>query len=119
ADGKLDLAATNANGASVLLGNGNGTFQSATNYNVGGSAASLAVGDFNHDGKPDIMTAEAASNKVSVLAGIGDGTFRPALNFAAGSQPVSVAVGDFNGDGFADPSVADNRAGGRRAPLPH
>jgi hypothetical protein len=106
-DRKLDLA-TNGNGVTVLLGNGNGTFQSATNYNVGGSPASLAVGDFNHDGNLDIVTVDGATNKVSVMPGIGNGAFRPAINVAAGSQPVALSAADFNGDGYPDLAVADN-----------
>jgi hypothetical protein len=68
----------------------------------------VAVGDFNGDGKPDLVTANAGSNDVSVLLGNGDGTFGPQQTFTVGSTPVSVAVGDFNGDGKLD-LVAANR----------
>ena len=67
------------NGAvGVLLGNGDGTFQAAVSYYTGGlSAYSVAVGDVNEDGKPDLVVANLDS--VGVLLGNGDGTFQPAM----------------------------------------
>ena len=64
---------------------------------------SIAMGDFNGDGKADV--AAVTSNGVSVLLGKGDGTFQAAVNYATNSSPGSVAVGDFNGDGNADLAV--------------
>jgi len=92
----------------VLLGNGDGTFQAAVNYPVETAPNSVAVGDFNGDGKPDLAVANSGSGgPVSVLLGNGDGTFQAAVNFGAGSTPASVAVGDFNGDGKPDLAVAN------------
>ena len=108
-DGKADLVTANygSNNVSVLLGNGDGTFQSAVNYAVS-YPYSVAVGDFNGDGKLDLVTANYyGSNTVSVLLGNGDGTFQSAVNYAVGSAPSSVAVGDFNGDGKLDLAVAN------------
>jgi hypothetical protein len=109
-DGKLDLAVANntSNNVSILLGNGDGTFQAAANYAAGSQPASVAVGDFNGDGKLDLAVANNISNNVSVLLGNGNGTFQTAVNYGAGSQPKSVAVGDFNGDGKLDLAVANN-----------
>src|SRR3989440_597917 len=73
---------------------------------AGRSPDSVAVGDFNGDGKLDLAVANRGSNDVSVLVGNGDGTFQAALTFAAGSGPSSVAAGDFNGDGKLDLAVA-------------
>src|SRR5262245_11661097 len=64
-----------------------------------GNGVSVAVGDFNADGKLDLAVANGLAGNVSVLLGNGNGTFQAALNYAAGSFPASVAVGDVNLDG--------------------
>jgi hypothetical protein len=109
-DGKLDLAVANnrSNNVSILLGNGDGTFQPAVEYGAGSNPTSVTVADFNGDGKLDLAVANNGSNNVSILLGNGDGTFQPDVNFAAGSGPSSLAVGDFNGDGKLDLAVANN-----------
>src|SRR5437867_2555895 len=107
-DGRPDLAVANVNSGdvSVLLGNGDGTFQPALTFAAGYAPYSVAVGDFNGDGRPDLATI--AGTGVSVLLGNGDGTFQPALTFAAGNSPFSLAVGDFNGDGRPDLAAANS-----------
>jgi len=108
-DGRLDLPVANpySSTVSILLGNGDGTFQPAQNSVTGTNPSSLAVGDFNHDGKLDIVTANAYD--MSVLLGNGDGAFQPASNFGIGSDnPLSVAVGDFNGDNTLDLGVTSS-----------
>jgi hypothetical protein len=122
-DGKPDLVVANEfcsinceNGSvSVLLGNGDGTFQAAVSYSSGGYAAvSVAVRDVNGDGKPDLVVANKFCNincengSVSVLLGNGDGTFQPAVSYGSGGyQAYSVAVADVNGDGRPDLVVAN------------
>ena len=112
-DGIPDLAIANINGnnVTVLLGNGSGGFTAALGspFTVGTNPYSVAVGDFNGDGFPDLATANQGSNNVTVLLGNGLGGFTAALGspIAAGSYPISVAVGDFNGDGVQDLAVAD------------
>src|SRR6266568_1526731 len=104
-DGKLDLAVTDYsnNNVSVLLGNGDGTFQAPRTFPVGIHPAQVAVGDFNGDGKPDLVVSNFDDNTLSVLLGNGDGTFRAAQTFGGvGPKPQTVAVGDFNGDGKPD-----------------
>jgi uncharacterized protein (TIGR03437 family) len=108
-DGKPDLAVSSANqfgyagggSVSLLLGNGDGTFQQAVSLGAGASYGPIAVGDFNGDGKADLATPKG------VLIGNGDGTFQPAINYAAGVVLGSIAVGDFNGDGKADLAVGN------------
>ena len=109
-DGKLDLAVANYYSAnvSVLLGNGNGTFQAAMNYSVGSNPGAVAVGDFNGDGKLDMAVANYYSANVSVLLGNGNGTFQSAVNYSVGSYPTSLAVGDFNRDSKLDLAVANS-----------
>src|SRR5262245_28650548 len=73
-----DLVVANygSDNVSVLLGNGDGTFQAARNFGVGSDPHSVAVGDFNGDGKPDVAVANQNSDNVSVLLGNGDGSFQ-------------------------------------------
>lgn len=112
-DGKLDLAVVNNNSnqsgtVSILLGNGDGTFQPHVDYAVGTGPYSVAVGDFNRDGKLDLVVANYAFvYTVSVLLGNGDGTFKPQVTYPVGTQPDCVAVGDLNGDGKLDLAVSD------------
>jgi hypothetical protein len=116
-DGKLDLAVANACGSdpncgsestlSVLLGDGRGNFTLASSPVVGGWPWSVAVGDFNGDGKLDLAVANQSSNTVSVLLGDGTGKFTLASSPATDYGPSSVAVGDFNGDGKLDLAVVN------------
>ncbi len=124
ADGKLDLVVANRCGnngcladslVSVLLGNGDGTFQPALNYDSGGLfTSSVAVADVNGDGKPDLLVANDCADpncdgSVDVLLGNGDGTFQTGVSYlTGGNDAFSIAVGDVNGDGKPDLAVATN-----------
>jgi hypothetical protein len=123
-DGKPDLIVGNECSAncgtgsvSVLLGNGDGTFQAAVSYGAGGYASwSVAVADVNGDGKPDLLVANYCANdecetdgSVGVLLGNGDGTFQPAVTYDSGGyHAFGLAVKDVNGDGKPDLLVANN-----------
>jgi|SRR5580658_7499791 hypothetical protein len=112
-NGLMDVVVGNtlssADTISVLLGNGNGTFAAHVDYAVGGAPTSVAVGDFNGDGKLDIAVLYGNGNaSVSVLLGKGDGTFQPFISTTAGPGGNSIAVGDFNGDGKLDVAISDN-----------
>ena len=98
----------------VLLGNGDGTFQTAVPYSSGGyRALSVAVADVNGDGKPDLVVANQDASysdpdgSVSVLLGNGNGTFSAPVSYLSGGVAAySVAVADVNKDGKLDLVVA-------------
>ncbi len=101
---------------SVLLGNGNGTFQSPLIYAPGGlgeiGTFGLAVADVNADGKPDVIVPMLNSGMVGVLLGNGDGTFQNAVTYdSGGTLAFAVAVADVNGDGKPDIVVGSNVMG--------
>jgi hypothetical protein len=121
-DGVQDLAVVNAGSinVSILLGKVAGGFGAVTNFPVSGpprpgAPQSVAVGDFNGDGKQDLVTANANNTTlqggVSVLFGDGKGGFTTPMNIGF-SNPQSVAVGDFDGDHKQDfTGVEDYRNG--------
>ncbi|MCI0459686.1 MAG: FG-GAP-like repeat-containing protein, partial [Gemmataceae bacterium] len=92
---------------SVLLGNGDGTFQAARQFDVGPGIVPSAIrepvlADLNGDTIPDLVVSNYSSADVSILLGRGDGTFAPDRRFDATVQPDSVVVVDCNGDGALD-----------------
>ncbi|HEY1533643.1 MAG TPA: VCBS repeat-containing protein [Polyangiaceae bacterium] len=110
-DGALDLPIIyefQADGVShevdILLNRGNGTFAPAVSYPINGGAFSITAGDFNADGRLDLVVADANTN-LSVLANQGEGTFAPPLTYKSGSGD-QVAVADFNHDGLLDLATA-------------
>ena len=108
-NGKIDVVTVNMpNGidqpgtVSVLLGNGDGTFQTHVDYSVGDFPTGIVAGDFNDDGKTDLAITNEFDATVSILYGNGDGTFQQQALVAVGLYPTSIAAGDFNGDGKTD-----------------
>ena len=116
-DGAIDAVVTNglSNTISVLLGNGDGTFQAPRQFAVGSFVSGgpitgiglpnfgrpVVIADLNRDKVPDIVVGNPDSGDISVLLGRGDGTFDPQRRFDAFLLN-SIAVGDVNNDGFLD-----------------
>ena len=109
-DGILDLAGTGLNSAAVMLGNGDGTFRAKVNYPAGGQTQDLAAGDFNGDGRVDLVVSlNDPVFSLSLLTGNGDGTFKAPVNFDnTGAQEDSPAVvaTDLDNDGRLDVVLA-------------
>jgi hypothetical protein len=108
-DGQQDLATVDNDlssvSADVLLGDGSGGFAAPTAFATGAYSRAVAVGDFNDDGKPDLVTANEYVNEVRVRLNSSSGgvlSFAPRTHHSTGELPYSVAVGDFDGDGRQD-----------------
>ena len=108
-DNKLDVLVPNfaGNKVTVMLGDGNGAFTlKSSPATVSNNPIDIGVGDFNSDGKLDMVVATIGSssngNTVDVLMGNGDGTFQPAFAVTTNYLPGQVVIGDFNGDGRQD-----------------
>ena len=110
------MANTNSANVSMLLGN-NGGRQLRGGGRTSGwerSQYSVAVGDFNGDGKPDLAVANFyAPAMCRLLKGTATAVLRPRSTSGVGVNPYSVAVGDFNGDGKPDLAVANYDYGQR------
>ena len=109
--GNLDLAVANylTNEVSILLGNGDGTFQKALTFPVSAPTA-IAVGDLNQDGNQDLVVIEyggTGNSTLGIFLGDGTGHFRKNVAYLLGVQSVQIAVDDFNHDGHQDIAVTN------------
>ena len=115
-DNILDLAvadngaATSTNSGdsvSILLGNGDGTFGTATDFPAGTGPTSIAIADYNVDGFPDLAITAQSDNSVALLLGLGDGTFSPFFEFPVQTNPLSSVTNVFSTSGQPDLAVAN------------
>jgi len=116
ADGKPDLAVTNYIGSSVSLYRNTSTsgvidassFESAVDYGVGTSPLSVAIGDLDADGKPEVTVANYASNNLTILknattsGAFTAGSFGAVGNFTTDPNPENIVITDLDGDGKPD-----------------
>jgi|GEM_PF-307022 len=114
-DGISDLvvgAQPLSNGAggeiTLFFGNSDGTFANKHSFADPAYAGVLATGDFNGDGKSDLVTTNSQTGTLGVFLGNGDGTFHYSQITNVANSPDSIAVADFNGDGIADLAIADS-----------
>jgi hypothetical protein len=115
-DGTADIAVCNFGdptagddgNVSLLLGKGDGTFQPATNFTAVKNCTALVTGDFDSDGKPDLLVVRAGDPTLSdngdatIFLSNGDGTFRKGQTLVPGKNPADVAVIDLNADHMLD-----------------
>ncbi|MFD8141885.1 FG-GAP-like repeat-containing protein [Streptomyces sp. NPDC059708] len=129
-DGHKDVVSQDARGnvALVWLGDGTGALAAGTAVQLNPTPGcdttgdnpclvrfptDVAVGDFDEDGKQDLVTSNTNTNNATVVLGNGDGTFGAATRFAlgAGSGPQGIAAADLNGDGHQDLVTSNNTSG--------
>ncbi len=122
-DGKPDIVIANLGSANVWVYrniSGSGTitpasFASPVQFSTGNQPFSVAIGDLDGDGKPDLVTSNLTDNTLSLLHNTGSaGTLTPAsfsrVDFPTAGSPRFVAVGDLDGDGKADLAVANQQS---------
>ncbi|MEG4345001.1 FG-GAP-like repeat-containing protein, partial [Microcoleus sp. A003_D6] len=118
-DGKPDLAVANFGSASTSIFLNTTTtlattptFATKFDFTTGNGPASVSIGDFNRDGKPDLAVANFGSASTSIFlnttpTGATTPTFATKIDFTTGTNPISVSIDDFNGDGKPDLAVAN------------
>ncbi|MGD0037788.1 MAG: FG-GAP-like repeat-containing protein, partial [Bacteroidota bacterium] len=114
-DGKPDLVVANSGSSTVSVLRNTGTIGSVSfadrmDFTTGSTPYSVAIGDVDGDGRPDLTVANYYSNTVSILRNtstIGSVSFATKVDFTTGTNPQSIAIGDVDGDGKPDLAVAN------------
>ena len=92
----------------MLLGNGDGTFQSVTPYaGTGTDTARVEVADFDRDHNADVVALNYQTGDIAVFLGRGDGTLQSPIGFGVGAAPNSVVTGPLNADGRPDMAIVN------------
>jgi len=121
-DGKTDLVVVNRMSSSVSVFRNtsssgsitSGSFAAEVHFNTGPTPNSVAIGDIDGDGKPDLVVVNSGSNRVSVFrntsssGSITSGSFAAKVDFTTGTSPYDVAIGDIDGDGKPDLAVVND-----------
>jgi hypothetical protein len=110
-DGNLDLAIVEYFGSgeesiAIYLGDGQGGFKKSASYLSGVQTTSIAVADFNGDGRQDVAVANNAGD-LKVFFGTGKGTLKRPATYKIGGTPWAIAAGDLNGDHHPDLAVTN------------
>jgi hypothetical protein len=115
-DGKPDIISVNSNDNTIsVLRNtstpGNINFALKSNFSTGSYPTSVATGDLDGDGKPDLAVTNLSNNNVSLFLNtstVGNINFAPRVDFSSATLPISVGIGDIDGDGKPDIVTANN-----------
>ena len=114
-DSHPDLVVVNQtdNTVSVLLGNGDGTFNAALNSPLatGQAPTAVTIADFNADGNPDIAVTDPQTDSVSVFLGLGQGLFAPSFELPVGSNPTAILSANLSGASLPDVAITDDPSG--------
>ena len=110
-DGKTDIVlaggGNGGGGVGILLNVGNGGLGAAILYGQDRYPTSLAVGDLNGDGYPDLAVSFVNSGTIGVYLNNGTGAFGDPVGFETDGWVSSLAVGDVSGDGKLDVVAAN------------
>jgi hypothetical protein len=110
-DGIPDLAAVNVTDVAIMIGNGSGGFTvTNTSTFTGSNLITGVAGDFNGDGKIDLLVSDSNFGQVILFPGNGNGTFGAAIDFLTAAGAFGTATADFNGDGGLDLAITNGGA---------
>ncbi len=113
-NGRIDLAIANerSNTVSILMGNGDGTFQPPETLPVGSTPVAIVAGDFSGNGKVDLAVVNQGDSSVSILIGNGNGSFSAGPTYdltpttsLQPANPTAIAAAPFSGTGVVDLAV--------------
>jgi hypothetical protein len=94
---------------SVLIGNGDGTFQDFKECRAGAHPSAVTLGDVDGDSLLDAVVSNATSSTVSYYHNLGDGVFSGRMDYSVGEEPSAVSLVDLNGDGFPEILTGNRR----------